>query len=447
MENKNSIQLNSTCIEREFSWLENLIKYQLGKADSELIDRIEKQGEIQQPNLTAGTFYTDFIVENNINGIERGILLIALASYLKPKIFDPLLELALNEKLFDTRLGGIISNNQNTFIPTGETIIFLLTNDSIAERLIIMDILENNHWFFDQQVLIFDNIVPNRPLSQFSIHMTKDYVNKLTTGISNKPNFSLTFPATLITTNLDWEDIVLSDQVKDGLNEIELWIRFEKKILEEYGLGKKIKRGFKTVFYGPSGTGKTLAASLLGKKYGLDVYRIDLSQLVSKYIGETEKNLSNLFNQAANKNWILFFDEAESLFSKRTNNSSSNDKYANQQVGFLLQKIEEYPGVIILATNLKGNIDEAFLRRFQSMIYFEIPEVDQRYLLWKSAFGDKFILEECIDLKSIAKEYQLVGGQIINIVKSAILRELGNNSEIITEKILIESIKKELKKN
>ena len=246
---------------------------------------------------------------------------------------------------------------------------------------------------------------------------------------------------------MDWEDIVLSDQVKDGLNEIELWIRFEKKILEEYGLGKKIKRGFKTVFYGPSGTGKTLAASLLGKKYGLDVYRIDLSQLVSKYIGETEKNLSNLFNQAANKNWILFFDEAESLFSKRTNNSSSNDKYANQQVGFLLQKIEEYPGVIILATNLKGNIDEAFLRRFQSMIYFEIPEVDQRYLLWKSAFGDKFILEDNIDLKSIAKEYQLVGGQIINIVKSAILRELGNNSEMITEKILIESIRKEIKKN
>lgn len=447
METKKSIQLNSTYIEREFFWLENLIKYQLGKADSELIDRIEKKGEIQPPNLTAGTFYTDFIIENNINGIERGILLITLASYLKPKIFDPLLELALNEKLFDTRLGGVISNNQNTFIPTGETIIFLLTNDSIAERLIIMDILENNHWFFDKQILTFDNILPNRPLSQFSIHMTKDYVNKLTTGISNKPNFSLTFPATLITTNLDWEDIVLSDQVKDGLNEIELWIRFEKKILEEYGLGKKIKRGFKTVFYGPSGTGKTLAASLLGKKYGLDVYRIDLSQLVSKYIGETEKNLSNLFNQAANKNWILFFDEAESLFSKRTNNSSSNDKYANQQVGFLLQKIEEYPGVIILATNLKGNIDEAFLRRFQSMIYFEIPEVDQRYLLWMSAFGDKFVLEDGIDLKLIAKEYQLVGGQIINIVKSAILRELGNNSEMITEKILIESIKKELKKN
>ncbi len=441
------IHLNSECIEKEFSWLENLIKYQLGSADPELIDRIEKQGEIQPPSLESGTYYSDFILDNNINGIERGILLIALASYLKPKIFDPLLELALNEKLFDTRLGGIISNNQNTFIPTGETVIFLLTNDSIAERLIILDILENNHWFFEQQILIFDNIVPNRPLSQFSIHMTKDYVSKLTTGISNKPNFSISFPATLMTTNLDWEDIVLSDQVKEGLSEIELWIRFEKKILEDYGLGKKIKRGYKTVFYGPSGTGKTLAASLLGKKHGLDVYRIDLSQLVSKYIGETEKNLSNLFNQAANKNWILFFDEAESLFSKRTNNSSSNDKYANQQVGYLLQKIEEYPGVVILATNLKGNIDDAFLRRFQSMIYFEIPEQEQRFLLWKSAFGEKFILEECIDLKSIAKEYQLVGGQIINIVKSSILKELGNNSEVITEKILIESIKKELKKN
>ena len=100
-----------------------------------------------------------------------------------------------------------------------------------------------------------------------------------------------------------------------------------------------------------------------------------------------------------------------------------------------------------MATNLKGNIDDAFLRRFQSMIYFEIPEQEQRYLLWKSAFGDKFVLEESIDLKSIAKEYQLVGGQIINIVKSAILKELGNDSEVITEKILIESIKKEMKKN
>ena len=103
--------------------------------------------------------------------------------------------------------------------------------------------------------------------------------------------------------------------------------------------------------------------------------------------------------------------------------------------------------MIILATNLKGNIDDAFLRRFQSMIYFEIPEADQRFLLWKSAFGDKFELENCIDLKAISKEYQLVGGQIINIVKSAILKELGNNSNVITEKILIESIKKELKKN
>ncbi len=445
--NQNMKLKNAEYIESDLNWLKNLIQYQLGKADENLQIRIEKEGEIQPPALEKGTFYSDFIIDNNINGVERGLLLIALASYLKPNIFDPLLELALNEKLFDTRLGGIIANNQNTFIPTGETAIFLLTNNSISERLIILDILENNHWFFDQQVLIFDNIVPNRPMSHFSIHINKEIVNKLTTGTSNKPNYSLTFPASLITTNLDWDDIVLSDQVKEGLNEIELWIRFEKQILEDFGLGKKIKRGYKTVFYGPSGTGKTLAASLLGKKYNLDVYRIDLSQLVSKYIGETEKNLSSLFNQAANKNWILFFDEAESLFSKRTNNSSSNDKYANQQVGYLLQKIEEYPGVIILATNLKGNIDDAFLRRFQSMIYFEIPEADQRYLLWKSAFGDKFELENRIDLKAIAKEYQLVGGQIINIVKSAILKELGNNSNTITEKILIESIKKELKKN
>jgi len=445
--NQDLIKANANIIESDFNWLKNLILYQLGKADDALIERIEKQGEIQPPTLEKGTYYSDFIIDNALNGIERGILLVALAAYIKPGVFDPLLEQSLNDKHFDTRLGGIVSNNQNSFIPTGETIIFILTNNSLSERLLILNILENNHWFFEQNALLFDNIIPNRPMSSFSIHISKEFVNKLTTGVSNKPNYSLTFPATLMSTNLDWEDIVLTENVKEGLNEIELWIKFEKVILEDYDLGKKIKRGYKSVFYGPSGTGKTLAASLLGKKYNLDVYRVDSSQLVSKYIGETEKNLGSLFSQAANKNWILFFDEAESLFSKRTSNNSSNDKFANQQVGYLLQKIEDYPGVIILATNLKGNIDDAFMRRFQSMIYFEIPEQEQRYLLWKNAFGDKFVLEESIDLKYIAKEYKLVGGQIINIVKTSILKELGNNSTIITERILIDSIKQELKKN
>ena len=131
---------------------------------------------------------------------------------------------------------------------------------------------------------------------------------------------------------------MISQELRKELIDIENWIRFEGHILNSQSLSKKIKRGYKVVFYGPSGTGKTLTAGLIGKKYGKDVYRIDLSQISSKYIGETEKNLERLFKQARNKNWILFFDEGETLFGKRGNSGQSNERYANQQVGFLLQK-------------------------------------------------------------------------------------------------------------
>ena len=170
---------------------------------------------------------------------------------------------------------------------------------------------------------------------------------------------------------------------------------------------------------------------MIGKKYGKDVYRIDLSQISSKYIGETEKNLERLFKQARNKNWILFFDEGETLFGKRGNSGQSNERYANQQVGFLLQKIEDHPGVVILATNLKGNIDEAFLRRFQKMSYFEAPDADYRYELWQKAFDGTLPLADDVDLKQISKAHKLVGGQIVNIVKQSVLRVLGRDFILI----------------
>ena len=129
---------------------------------------------------------------------------------------------------------------------------------------------------------------------------------------------------------------------------------------------KRVKPGYRALFHGPPGTGKTLTATLLGKHTGRPVFRIDLSRVVSKYIGETEKNLSRLFDKAEHKDWILFFDEADALFGKRTEIRDAHDKYANQEVAYLLQRIESYAGLVILATNQRGNIDEAFLRRFQA---------------------------------------------------------------------------------
>jgi SpoVK/Ycf46/Vps4 family AAA+-type ATPase len=176
------------------------------------------------------------------------------------------------------------------------------------------------------------------------------------------------------------------------------------------------------------------------------VYRIDLSMVVSKYIGETEKNLAGVFDMAENKNWILFFDEADALFGKRTQTNSSNDRHANQEVSYLLQRIEDFPGVVILATNFKANIDDAFSRRFQSMIHFRMPGPVQRLRLWQQVFPETTIPEAQIDWPSIADKYEMTGGAIINVVRYASLAALKRNSNTILLKDVLQGIRREFEK-
>jgi len=216
--------------------------------------------------------------------------------------------------------------------------------------------------------------------------------------------------------------------------------------MTEWGMDIKYKPGYRSLFYGPPGTGKSLTASLLGKSTGLDVYRIDLSKVVSKYIGETEKNMANIFDRAENRNWILFFDEADALFGKRTSTTDAKDRYANQEIAYLLQRIEDFPGLVILATNLKGNIDEAFSRRFQSMIYFPMPRPHQRLLLWESAFPSQTTLSPDIDLDLLAEKYELAGGSIANVARYATLLAIQRPSHTIHKADLLEGIRRELRK-
>ncbi len=434
-------------IETDLLWLENLIQYQLGNASEDLIDRIENQGEILPPIIPKGGFYSDNLHIWNPSAVERGLIVIGLALFFKPRIFDPLLKAAKDYNYTETRLGGIIGTAQTPFVPTGETAIFLLTNGSVEERMLVLNCLNQEHWLFEKGVLLFEYKEPGLPITFQPFSLSSDYMEIFSKGVATKPNYSSQFPASLVKTNMEWSDLVVSKELIKEIRDIELWLEYEERLFGEMGLGRKIKEGYKVVFYGPSGTGKTLVAGLIGKKYDRDVYRIDLSQLSSKYIGETEKNIDNLFKQARNKNWILFFDEGESLFGKRSQSGQSNERYGNQQVGFLLQRMEDHPGVVILATNLKSSIDEAFLRRFQKMIYFEAPDFEYRLDLWKKALADTLPLADDVDLRLISKEHKLVGGQIVNIVKQIILRELGAQSGIIRLKTLEEAIAEELRKN
>lgn len=239
-------------------------------------------------------------------------------------------------------------------------------------------------------------------------------------------------PPERITTLLTWEHLVLPPAVSQQIKELEVLFNQEPT---------QSQPGRMILFYGPSGTGKTLTASLLGKYTGREVYRIDLSKSKSKYIGETEKNLSRLFEKAADKDWILFFDEADAIFGGRTEVKDAHDKYANQEVSYLLEKMQAYPWFIILTSNLKENLDSAFIRRLHYLIHFPPPKPKERLKLWTKYLAGKTNPEASIDLKELAHKYKLTGANIKNISQNVLNTKKLN----LSEDDLIQGIRKELK--
>jgi SpoVK/Ycf46/Vps4 family AAA+-type ATPase len=216
-------------------------------------------------------------------------------------------------------------------------------------------------------------------------------------------------------------------------------------LMEDPALSARLKPGYRALFYGPPGTGKTLAATLLGKRLDLDVYRIDLSQVVSKYIGETEKNLQTLFEIAENKRWILFFDEADALFGKRTSVSSSHDRYANQEVSYLLQRIEDYNGLVILASNFRNNMDAAFTRRFQAMVNFAMPTMHERMLLWRQTLPSTIDISPDLSIEELATHFELTGASILNVIQLATIQAL-SAGQPLSKNLLVQEIRKEYAK-
>ncbi|NET54413.1 MAG: ATP-binding protein, partial [Merismopedia sp. SIO2A8] len=225
---------------------------------------------------------------------------------------------------------------------------------------------------------------------------------------------------------------------------LETWLLHHHRL--EQWMAKR-KQGYRALFHGPPGTGKTLTASLLGKYTGRDVYKIDISMVVSKFIGETEKNLANLFARAENKGWILFFDEADSLFGKRTTVKDAHDKYANQEVSYLLQRLENYNGLIILASNFKSNIDDAFMRRLESVIYFPMPNSKERLTLWQNTLPQDITLDSSLNLSEFSETYELTGADIVNVVQFCCLQLLQKNEVTLCRNDVLQAIKYEFAKS
>jgi SpoVK/Ycf46/Vps4 family AAA+-type ATPase len=218
-----------------------------------------------------------------------------------------------------------------------------------------------------------------------------------------------------------WSDIILPEDQLDLLHEIIDTVRGRPKVLDTWGVGIKLasSRGVTVLFAGPPGTGKTMAAEIIAGELGLDLYRIDLSTVVSKYIGETEKNIERIFQEAEQSNAILFFDEADALFGKRSEVRDSHDRYANIEISYLLQRMEAYDGVTILATNLRGNLDEAFTRRLQFAVNFPFPEIEDRLRIWHTLFPPDVPIADDVDFGYLSERFRVAGGNIRNIIVSA----------------------------
>lgn len=245
----------------------------------------------------------------------------------------------------------------------------------------------------------------------------------------------------------DWADIVLPDDQMALLRELVDMVRLRPQVLDNWGVGRKLvaSRGVTALFSGPPGTGKTMAAEVIAGQLGLDLYKINLSSIVSKYIGETEKNLERIFQEATSSNAILFFDEADALFGKRSEVRDSHDRYANIEISYLLQRMEMYDGVTILATNLRANLDEAFARRLNFAVDFPFPDEHYRRRIWQTLLPYDLPHAPDLDFDLLARRYRLAGGNIRNILVSAAYLAAADGQSV-TMAHLLHGARRELQK-
>lgn len=386
------------------------------------------------------------IIVLELDSAEIAILLLVLAPNLSPE----LLKFCVNQVYPDggelPELGGIQGKNHRGILPTAETALFLIAGVNIEARVQSWQYFDRNSKLIANKIIQLEKPEKNEPKMSGALILDAEYTALLITGNIPEPELSIEFPASKIETQLTWDDLVLNAETRQEIRDLEIWLKHNETLQQKHDTTSRFKRGYRVLFHGPPGTGKTLTASLLGKYTDREVYRIDLSTVVSKYIGETEKNLAKLFDKAQYKNWILFFDEADAIFGKRTQVRDAHDKYANQEVSYLLQRLEEHPGLVILASNFKNNIDAAFTRRFQALVHFTPPEYEERLVLWQKALPKGFKFEKAIDLKIIAKTYDLTGAHISNVMHYCCLQALDQNTQIITKDILLRALKREYKK-
>ncbi|MEO6613408.1 MAG: ATP-binding protein [Chitinophagaceae bacterium] len=458
----------------EFDYLENLICYRLSMDLPQAGRRHEygHPGELPPVKTWRLPFekFLDKMKDTVVTDDELTLLLIAIVPHVQPDLFDRVIDRMLPEdRQFYTdfpRIGGVRGKNCRFFLPTGETALYLLAGDDQDKRLQAQQYFAAGHSFWEKKIMWLEDMQNGEPTMHGRMIISPDYIELLVYGQYKSPQFSISFPAKKIAPDkkepgkkersknqaASFDQLVIPKDLREQIEDLRSWVKHHKELKAKF---PSLRQGYRTLFYGPPGTGKTFTARILGNELDKEVYKIDLSMVVSKYIGETEKNLELLFARAEDKNWILFFDEADALFGKRTNVRDAHDKYANQEVSYLLQRIEDYNGLVILATNMKNNIDDAFMRRFNSVLQFPFPDAPSRARIWEiflpkgkdifyrdkpglSSYPDKY-LKDCHitstakepDIPEEVKKYELSGGSIMNVVHYAGIKAVERYHEAV----------------
>lgn len=451
---------------REIDWLEALVAYRMERVVREHIRSGDVAGDDttdddsapdplppRPPGLATGepggTPWTQLLAELAHDPLARLALALLLAAQLRPAALDPLqlINPALERRFSEG--GGVMRDG--AFEPTGETLALLVDDGQVAGRLAVVRLLAEEGPL--RRLGVLAPLEGDSPLKA-PLRLPGTWLEWLA-GAGPRPDDGAPSARAagggatgLVTQRLDtameWSDLVLPAGTLRQLDAMEQHLRHGPTLRDDWGMAKRLRPGFRALFHGPPGTGKTLTTALLGQRLGLEPRRVDLSRVVSKYIGDTEKQLAAVLDQAERRRWLLLFDEAEALFGQRSETRDSHDRYANQEVAFLLQRLETFEGVVILATNLPANLDGAFLRRFESVVYFPLPGPEQRLRLWREAFSPRARLE--VDLEAIAERHELSGGLILNVVRQVSLEAIASGEAPIGEAQLLRAIRRELDK-
>lgn len=355
---------------------------------------------LPMPDLsqTSGA-YAELIRKFDFGQAERLVLALALYPHVLPDVLDHWVK-ALQDNI--ALLPGNIGLAYPHFLPTGKTALFALAGFDAEQQLKLQHQLFAPDHIFTQAKLLKLGKVPNdEPAIDGSLVLAPEYLHWLTSGTPYRPALSQHFSAMPLSTRQSWDDYILPSNTQAQVDELMAWVSHYHELRAHPAFGAD-SQGYKCLLYGPSGTGKTMLGRLLAQKTKREVWRIDISKMVSKFVGETSKNIQQVFETASYYDHILFCDEGEGLFSNRSvYASNAQDTYVNQDVGYLLQAIEDYPGILIVATNNLQNIDQAFMRRFNTMVRFDYPNKACLLKLWQKALAP-FELDSSIDLAAIA---------------------------------------------